>query len=160
MTGMKDQTQKVPPDAEIIARQWALSQTIITDIVGTNIATRLHRGSALPFLVLFRAGGALINPRSDAHIQNALLPMECYAGRWGGSGNDKPFADYSTAMSLANAVIQAAFNYSNGYITTSDSNTRAKIYGFEIVQFPTRVEEVSTGLGRYSIALAMTYRAV
>ena len=160
MTGMKDQTQKVPPDAEIIARQWALSQTIITDIVGTNIATRLPRGSALPFLTLFRAGGALINPRSDAHIQNALLPMECYAGRWGGSGNDKPFADYSTAMSLANAVIQAAFNYSNGYITTSDSNTRAKIYGFEIVQFPTRVEEVSTGLGRYSIALAMTYRAV
>lgn len=157
---MKDQTQKVPPDAEIIARQWALSQTIITDIVGTNIATRLPRGSSLPFLTLFRAGGALINPRSDAHIQNALLPMECYAGRWGGSGNDKPFADYSTAMSLANAVIQAAFNYSNGYITTSDSNTRAKIYGFEIVQFPTRVEEVSTGLGRYSIALAMTYRAV
>ena len=160
MTGMKDQPQKVPPDAEIIARQWALSQTIITDIVGTNIATRLPRGSSLPFLTLFRAGGALINPRSDAHIQNALLPMECYAGRWGGSGNDKPFADYSTAMSLANAVIQAAFNYSNGYITTSDSNTRAKIYGFEIVQFPTRVEEVSTGLGRYSIALAMTYRAV
>lgn len=160
MTGMKDQTQKVPPDAEIIARQWALSQTLITDIVGTNIATRLPRGSSLPFLTLFRAGGALINPRSDAHIQNALLPMECYAGRWGGSGNDKPFADYSTAMSLANAVIQAAFNYSNGYITTSDSNTRAKIYGFEIVQFPTRVEEVSTGLGRYSIALAMTYRAV
>ena len=157
---MKDQTQKVPPDAEIIARQWASSQTVITDIVGTNIATRLPRGSSLPFLTLFRAGGALINPRSDAHIQNALLPMECYAGRWGGSGNDKPFADYSTAMSLANAVIQAAFNYSNGYITTSDSNTRAKIYGFEIVQFPTRVEEVSTGLGRYSIALAMTYRAV
>ena len=160
MTGMRDQTQKVPPDAEIVARQWALSQTIITDIVGTNVATRLPRGSSLPFLTLFRAGGALINPRSDAHIQNALLPMECYAGRWGGAGNDKPFADYSTAMSLANAVIQAAFNYSNGYITTSDSNTRAKIYSFEIVQFPTRIEEVSTGLGRYSIALAMTYRAV
>ena len=86
--------------------------------------------------------------------------MECYAGRWGGSGNDKPFADYSTAMSLANAVIQSAFNYANGYITTSDSSTRAKIYSFDIVQFPTRVEEVSTGLGRYSIALAMTYRAV
>lgn len=157
---MRDQTQKVPPDAEIIARQWALTQTAITDIVGTNVATRLPRGSSLPFLVLFRAGGALINPRSDAHIQNALLPMECYAGRWGGSGNDKPFADYSNAMSLANAVIQSAFNYANGYITTSDSTTRAKIYGFEIVQFPTRVEEVSTGLGRYSIALAMTYRAV
>tara|TARA_B100001939_G_C16924471_1_gene610929 strand:+ start:1492 stop:1974 length:483 start_codon:yes stop_codon:yes gene_type:complete len=160
MSNTRDQSQKVPPDAEIIARQWALSQTAITDIVGTNIATRLPRGSALPFLTLFRAGGALINPRSEAHIQNALIPMECYAGRWGGSGNDKPFADYSTAMSLANAVIQSAFNYANGYITTSDSSTRAKIYSFDIVQFPTRVEEVSTGLGRYSIALAMTYRAV
>ena len=160
MTGMRDQTQKVPPDAEIIARQWALTQTAITDICSTNIATRLPRNANLPFLVLFRASGNLMNPRSDAHIQNALLPMECYAGRWGGSGNDKPFADYSTAMSLANAVIQAAFNYSNGYITTSDSNTRAKIYSFDIVQFPTRIEEVSTGLGRYSIALAMTYRAV
>jgi len=114
----------------------------------------------LPFLTLFRAGGALVNPRSDVHIQNALIPMECYAGRWGGSGNDKPFADYSTAMSLANAVIESAFNYANGYITTSDSTTRAKIYSFEIVQFPTRIEEVSTGLGRYSIALAMTYRGV
>ena len=160
MSNTRDQSQKVPPDAEIIARQWALSQTAITDIVGTNIATRLPRGSALPFLTLFRAGGALINPRSEAHIQNALIPMECYAGRWGGSGNDKPFADYSTAMSLANAVIQSAFNYANGYITTSDSSTRAKIYSFDIVQFPTRVEEVSTGLGMYSIALAMTYRAV
>ena len=96
MTGMRDQTQKVPPDAEIIARQWALSQTLITDICSTNIGTRLPRNADLPFLVMFRSGGALMNPRSDAHIQNALLPMECYAGRWGGSGNDKPFADYSS----------------------------------------------------------------
>ena len=161
MSNTRDQSQKVPPDAEIIARQWALSQTAITDIVGTNIATRLPRGSALPFLTLFRAGGALINPRSEAHIQNALIPMECYAGRWGGSGNDKPFADYSTAMSLANAVIQSAFNYSNGYITSDDATPlRAKIYGFQIMQMPTRVEETATGLGRYSIALSMMYRAV
>ena len=160
MPNTRDQSQKVPPDAEIIARQWALEQTAITNICGTNIATRLPRGSELPFLTLFRAGGALINPRSEVHIQNALIPMECYAGRWGGSGNDKPFADYGTAMSLANAVIQSAFNYANGYITTSDSDTRAKIYSFDVVQFPTRIEEVSTGLGRYSIALAMTYRAV
>lgn len=43
MTGMRDQTQKVPPDAEIIARQWALSQSTITDVCSTNIATRLPR---------------------------------------------------------------------------------------------------------------------
>ena len=160
MPNTKDQTQLVPPDAEIIGRQWALVQPLITNICGTNIATRLPRDANLPFLTLFRAGGALVNPRSDVHIQSALLPMEAYAGRWGGSGNDKPFADYGTAMSLANATIQAAFNYANGYITTSDSNTRAKIYGFEVIQFPTRIEEVGTGLGRYSFTLAMTYRAV
>jgi len=160
MPNTLDTGQKVPPDAEIVLRQWCLDQTIITDICGTNIATRLPRNADLPFLTLFRAGGALVNPNSEAHIQSALMPMEAYAGRWGGSGNDKAFSDYSTAMSLANAVIQAAFNYSNGYITTSDSDTRAKIYGFDIIQFPTRIEEVNTGLGRYSFTLAMTYRAL
>jgi len=160
MPNTRDQNQLVPPDAEIIAREWALNETLITDICGTNIATRLPRNANLPFLVMFRAGGALINPRSEAHIQSALLPMEAYAGRWGGSSNDKPFADYSAAMSLANATIQAAFNYANGYIVTDTSNTKAKIYGFDVVQFPTRIEEVGTGLGRYSFALAMTYRAV
>ena len=73
MTGMRDQTQKVPPDAEIIARQWALTQTAITDICSTNIATRLPRNANLPFLVLFRAGGNLMNPRSDAHIQKCFI---------------------------------------------------------------------------------------
>jgi len=160
MPNTKDITQIVPPDAEIVLRKWCLEQTIITDICGTNIATRLPRDANLPFLTLFRAGGALVNPSSDAHIQSALMPMEAFAGRWGGTSNDKAFSDYGTAMSLANAVVQAAFNYANGYITTSDSSTRAKIYGFDIIQFPTRIEEVNTGLGRYSFSLAMTYRAV
>ena len=157
---LHDESQKFPPDGEIIFREWAVNNTVITNVCSTRIATRLPRNATLPFLVMFRGGGALMNPRSDVHIQSALLPMECYAGRWGGSGNDKPFADYSTAMSLANAVIQAAFNYANGYIVTDTTNTRAKIYGFDVVQFPTRIEEIGTGLGRYSFALAMTYRAV
>ena len=65
---MRDQTQLVPPDAEIVARKWALEQSIITDICSTNIATRLPRNASLPFLVMFRAGGALINPLSLIHI--------------------------------------------------------------------------------------------
>ena len=51
MTGMRDQTQLVPPDAEIVARKWALEQSIITDICSTNIATRLPRNASLPFLL-------------------------------------------------------------------------------------------------------------
>ena len=44
MPNTRDQNQPAPPDAEIIARQWALEQTKITDICGTNVATRLPRG--------------------------------------------------------------------------------------------------------------------
>lgn len=156
MPNTRDQSQKVPPDAEIIARAWALEQTPITDIVGTRVATRLPRDAGMPFLVLFRSGGALLNPRSEAHIQNALIPMECYAGRWGGN-DDTAVPDYGEAMNLANTIIQSAFNYSNGYIQSSDG-LKAKIYSFDIIQMPTRIEETATGLGRYSIALSMTYR--
>jgi len=156
MPNTRDINQKVPPDAEIIARAWMLDQSPITALVGTRVATRLPRGAQMPFVVLFRAGGALLNPRSEAHIQSALIPMECYAGRWGGT-DDTAVPDYGAAMDLANTIIQSAFNYSNGYIQSSDG-LKAKIYSFEIVQMPTRIEETTTGLGRYAIALSMTYR--
>ena len=159
MPNTRDTSQKVPPDAEIIARAWALSQTPITDLVGTRISTRLPRDAGMPFLVLFRAGGNLLNPRSEAHIQNALIPMECYAGRWGGT-DDTAVPDYGGAMTLANAVIQECFNMENEYVTTADTNTRAKIYGIDILQMPTRIDEVATGLGRYDFSVGMTYRAV
>ena len=55
MPNTRDINQKVPPDAEIIARAWALSQTPITDLVDTRISTRLPRDAGMPFLVLFRA---------------------------------------------------------------------------------------------------------
>jgi len=153
---MPTSNQPVPPDAEIIFRQFLLNQTSITNLVSTRVATRLPRGAEMPFVVLFRAGGALLNPRSEAHIQSALIPMECYAGRWGGT-DDTAVPDYGAAMDLANTIIQSAFNYSNGYIQSSDG-LKAKIYSFEIVQMPTRIEETTTGLGRYAIALSMTYR--
>ena len=39
------------PDAEILFRTWALSQTPITDLVDTRIATRLPTSGTMPFLV-------------------------------------------------------------------------------------------------------------
>ena len=39
------------PDAEILFRTWAASQTSITDLVSTRIATRLPNSGTLPFLV-------------------------------------------------------------------------------------------------------------
>ena len=48
----------------------------------------------------------------------------------------------------------------NEYIINDSSATKAKIYGIDILQMPTRVEEVATGLGRYDFSVGMTYRAV
>ena len=151
--------QAVPPDAEIIFRQFLLSKTGVTDIVNARIATRLPRGADLPFLVFIRAGGILVRPTSQAHIQSAIFPIIAYAGQWGGD-DTKANPDYGAAMELANAVIGECFNMENEYVTTSETNTRAKIYGFDILQMPTRIDEVATGLGRYDFSVGMTYRAV
>lgn len=37
------------PDAEIIARSWALSKSSITSLVGTKVATRLPQDAEMPF---------------------------------------------------------------------------------------------------------------
>jgi hypothetical protein len=42
-----------PPDAEIIFREWAVNSSIITDVCGTRIATRLPRNAELPFFNIF-----------------------------------------------------------------------------------------------------------
>ena len=151
--------QPVPPDAEIIFRKFLLSKTSITDLVSTRVSTRLPRDAQLPFLVFVRAGGILVRPSSQVHVQSAIMPMIAYAGQWGGDGT-KANPDYGGAMQLANTVIQECFNMENEYITTDDSTTRAKIYGIDIIQMPTRIEEVQTGLGRYDFSVGMTYRAV
>ena len=151
--------QKVPPDAEIVFRKFLTSKTGITDLVNNRIATRLPRDADLPFLVFIRAGGILTRPSSQAHIQSAIFPIIAHPGRWGGD-DTKANPDYGGAMQLANAVIQECFNMENEYITTDTSTTRAKIYGIDILQMPTRIEEVATGLGRYDFSVGMTYRAV
>ena len=40
------------PDSEILFRTWATSQSVITDIVSTRIATRLPSNATLPFAVV------------------------------------------------------------------------------------------------------------
>lgn len=151
--------QAVPPDAEIIFRQFLISQTDVTALVGTRVATRLPRDAEMPFITIQRAGGILVRPSSQVHIQSAIIPVQCFAGQWGGDGNTSA-PDYGKAMEVANAVVKVCFNSENEYVTTPSSNTRAKIYGFDIPQMPTRVTESATGLGRYDVGIAMMYRAV
>ena len=50
---LHDESQKFPPDAEIIFREWAVNNTAITNICSTRIATRLPRNATLPFLTFF-----------------------------------------------------------------------------------------------------------
>ena len=151
--------QPVPADAEIIFRAWLLSKSSITNLVGTRIATRLPRDADMPFITYQRAGGILLRPTSQVHMQSAIIPVQCFAGQWGGDGTTSA-PDYGKAMEVANAIVKEAFNMENEYITTGTTNTRAKILGIDIPQLPARVNEAATGLGRYDIGLAMMYRAV
>lgn len=151
--------QPIPPDAEIIFRKFLLGKTSITDLVSTRIATRLPRDAEMPFITFQRAGGVLLRPTSQVHMQSAIIPIQCFAGQWGGDGTTSA-PDYGKAMEVANAIIGECFNMENEYITTDSSTTRAKIVGFDIPQMPTRVNENQTGLGRYDIGVAMMYRAV
>ena len=72
--------QNSAPDAEVTFRAWAINRTPITNICGTRIATRLPRNATLPFLVFFRGGGLPVSPRSQVLIEEAIIPISCFAG--------------------------------------------------------------------------------
>jgi len=150
------QTMNFPPDAEIIFREWAVNITPITNVCSTRIATRLPRNADLPFLTYFVAGGDMLSPTSDAAISNATINLNAFAGRWGGGNSSQP--DYANAYALANAVAEGAFKTGKTIVHTASSDTKAVIYGFDVVQLPERVEETDTGLGLYRLSLNMYYR--
>jgi len=145
-----------PPDAEIIFREWAINNTIITDVCGTRIATRLPRNAELPFLTFFNNGGSMVSNLSDAAIGSSSLQINAFAGRWGSGSSSQP--NYAKAYELANAVAEAAFKTGKTIVHTESSNTKAVIYGFDVVQLPERIEETDTGLGHYQLSLSMYYR--
>ncbi len=146
-----------PPDAEIIVRAWCLEKTSITDIVSTRIATRLPQSPTLPFLVITNEGGFFEGQGSQTAIATTVINFNCYAGRWGGSGN-KGEPDYTTASNLAQAVLKELFIESNNQVTTS-GGTKAFIYGFDVRSTPARIEEPDLLIANFSINAAMTYRA-
>jgi len=150
------QAMNFPPDAEIIFREWAINTTSITDVCSTRVATRLPRNAELPFLTFFNAGGVMHSPSGDAAIANTVINVQAFAGRWGGGNSSQP--DYANAYALANAVAEGAFKTGKTIVHTPTSDTKAVIYGFEVVQLPERVEETDTGLGLYRLSLNMYYR--
>ena len=108
MTGISS-ASNFPPDAEIIVRAWCLEKTSITDIVGTRIATRLPQNPTLPFLVITNQGGFFEGQGSQTAIVTSVINFNCYAGRWGGSGN-KGEPDYTTASILAKWLLNTGLN--------------------------------------------------
>ena len=152
-------SQKFPPDAEIIFREWAINTTNITAVCSTRVATRLPRNATLPFLTFFNNGGTLMNPQIQAAVVGVSLQVDAYAGRWGGaSGTSQP--DYAKAYALANEVAESAFKTAQTRVRTATTNTKAIIYGFEIPDLPSRIEETETGLGHYTLSLIMYYRGL
>ena len=156
MTGISS-ASNFPPDAEIIVRAWCLEKTSITDIVGTRIATRLPQNPTLPFLVITNQGGFFEGQGSQTAIVTSVINFNCYAGRWGGSGN-KGEPDYTTASNLANAVMKELFIESNNQVTTS-GGTKALIYGYEVGSTPARIEAPELLIANFSLSASMTYRA-
>tara|TARA_B100000927_G_scaffold46392_1_gene33709 strand:- start:536 stop:1030 length:495 start_codon:yes stop_codon:yes gene_type:complete len=155
---LHDESQKFPPDAEIIFREWAVNNTAITNICSTRIATRLPRNATLPFLTFFVAGGSLVSPKGDAAIGAVTIQVNAFAGRWGGGTSSQP--DYATAYQLANGVAEAAFKSAKTIVHTTTTSTKGVIYGFDILEMPERIEETDTGLGHYQLSLSMYYRGL
>lgn len=143
------------PDAEILARTWALSKTSITDIVDQKVATRLPQDAEMPFLVVTRLGGTPLS--GEALIDEALLQLDCYAGKYA-TNNTKGQPDYATAYNLASAVVAEAFDQSPE-ILTSSGGVSGKLSGFTIQNGPQRIDEPELGLARYTIDIVMIYGA-
>lgn len=146
----------MPPDPEIIFRQWLLDQTTVTDLVGTRVATRLPVEPTLPFVVITALGNVPTNPGSQVALNDADITIDCFAGRWGGDGT-KAEPDYATASNLAQVIYQALFKVGSSYVTTS-GGTKAKIYGFEVTNAPVRIEESEVLVANFNVGCTMTYR--
>lgn len=146
----------MPPDAEIIMRQWILDKSSITDLVGTRVATRLPLEPTLPFIVITNRGSLLLNPESQAAIGQANFSIMSYAGRWGGDGT-KSEPDYNTASNVAQALFKEFFKAGSSIVTTS-GGTKSKIYGFTVDSAPTRVEEPELLIANFSQDISMFYR--
>jgi len=143
------------PDAEILFRTWALSQTPITDLVSTRIATRLPTSGTMPFLVYTMLGGAPIG--GESLIYEATMFIDAYAGKYASSGT-KGQPDFAGAFNLANTTVEQSFDYSPTKLTSSGGEIGV-IHGFYNQSGPSRVEEPDLGLARYNIEVVMVYGA-
>lgn len=141
------------PDSEILFRTWALDQSVITDEVGTRIATRLPSNAVLPFAVVSLLGANAENINSSP-LWLASFDISCYGGKYG-SNNSKPTPDFASAFSLANAFARCAFDFQPKKYSISGTN--GIIYGFNPIDGPYRLDTTDNELARYNVSIGMYY---
>lgn len=69
-------TVDVLPDAPKLAREWLLTQTDLTSLVGTRISTRSPATTIYPYLTLQRIGGV---PVVAERLDVARIQVDCWA---------------------------------------------------------------------------------
>jgi hypothetical protein len=143
------------PDSEILFRTWALDQSIITDIVGTRIATRLPSNATLPFAVI-NLDSSMAENINSAPMWLAMIDVDCYGGKYGSDGT-KATPDFAGAFSLANAFVRCAFDFTPKKY--SITGTDGIIHGFNPIDGPSRLETTDNDLARYNISVGMYYGA-
>ncbi len=141
------------PDSEILFRTWATSQSVITDIVSTRIATRLPSNATLPFAVVDLVDSGPENLDS-AGIWVAFFNINCFAGKYGSDGN-KATPDFANAFALSNDFVRCAFDQTPKKYTIT--GTDGIIYGFNPVSGPSRMEDTDRNLARYTVNVGMYY---
>jgi hypothetical protein len=141
------------PDSEVLFRTWALDQTLISDIVGTGIATRLPSNATLPFAVILLNSATAENV-NGAPIWLASVDVDCYAGKYG-SDNNKGTPDFAKAFELANAFVRCAFDFPGKKYSITGQDGR--VHGFNPIQGPYRIDNTENDLARYTVNVGMYY---
>ena len=141
------------PDSEILFIEWAMDQSVITDLLGTRMATRLPSNATLPFAV-FTLKSATAENVDSAPRWLASFDVDCYAGKYGSDGN-KSVPDFGTAYSVANAFVRAAFDFTSKKYTIT--GTDGIIHGYNPIEGPFRVDDTDNELARYTISVGMYY---
>jgi len=150
----------VLPDAEMVAVQWAKSDTDIAAIVDGRVSTRLPTTGDItfPWLRVFTVAGA--TPNIEVPVTQAVLQWDAFAA---GGGDLGVSPDLATASLLAR-TLAAKIKQFDGY-QAEPVNRRVEfggesaiIDGFTVAFGPVRQAEPDTGWARYRVDTTIRLR--
>ena len=134
------------PDAELVIRNWLLTESTVTALVGTHVATTMPTAMTFPFVIV-----QLIRQDPDAGeapVIQAWVQVDCYSKK----------KDYATASRLARIIWDAAEAFTNRTVTVT-GDTSAHVYGITLNNLR-RLPEPETEWARYMLDLSVTMRSV